>query len=136
VLPTKYRHTQKIWHKLSRKKTWSKKNRYQFKKNWNFQIETRPATIRKKSCAGSQRSVAYSGREVINQTFNIPMKIISTEKKSQDDLSKILLETAYKQTNPNKYDNLNMFLNNKKGVFDTATYSNSSAVSPSESSDI
>lgn len=57
--------------------------------------------------------------------------ISTNEKLPDDDLSKILLETAYKQPISTKYENLDALMNKRKGIFDTAIYTESSSGSKS-----
>lgn len=64
-----------------------------------------------------------------NATFSMPIKPPSQP--SEDELSKILFEDAYQPSHRN-YENLDLFITKKKGVFDTVTYSNTSSVSKSE----
>ena len=65
---------------------------------------------------------------------------------NDEDLAKILLHSNYSKSNSlesyslnhkkkhdyQNYENLDMFINNKRGIFDTATYSQSSSISKSD----
>lgn len=63
----------------------------------------------------------------------MPVKpnISTHEKLYEDDLSKILLETAYKQPTSTKYENLDALMNKRRGIFDTAIYTEPSSGSKS-----